>query len=213
MNKNGLYFAIFSVLCVLVGIVVGAGISRIAPFSCQEIRNKHPEFMRRTERFMWKGHGDDAGMLKYGDIDRHARHDRVGEKSDMMASGPGNMDVMKGNMSDRRMFNDKNPEEFKEKLFDMFVTELSLTDEQQVKVKDILDNTRREIDKIGENVRESIMEIKEKADNEIMSRLTSDQQSKFKELLDKMEKKRREMEKNGGFGMMDGRPGPGFGPM
>lgn len=60
---------------------------------------------------------------------------------------------------------------------------LSLSNEQKEKVKGILERTRQEIEEVGRNVRDTIAEIKNKTDNQIMAILTPEQQEKFKTML------------------------------
>ena len=53
MNKNAVYLAIFGVLCVLVGVVVGAAIVRNTSFPY--FGPERPSFAKRAEHFMWHG--------------------------------------------------------------------------------------------------------------------------------------------------------------
>lgn len=135
MNKNMIYVAVLAALCVLAGVVVGAGIAKRAnlPWRCQE----RPNFSERAERFMRRGPGERDG---------------------------------KG-------------------LLEMLVKKLGLTKDQQVKVNEVLEKTRQEIDEVGKNVRNTIIEIKEKGDREIMEVLTLEQQQKFKALIDEFKKR------------------------
>ena len=71
----------------------------------------------------------------------------------------------------------------------MLSDRLELDDGQKIKVKEILEKTRQEIDKIGESVRGAINGVKEKSDKEIAGILTPVQQEKFTALLKEMEKK------------------------
>ena len=143
MNRDVLYVAILTVLCVLLGVLVGAGITKKAnlPWPYPERLN----FAERAEHFM--------GMGPKGPCER----------------GPG----------ERRG----------EGLFKMLAGRLDLNQEQQGKVKEILDNTRQEIDKVGESVRGAINGIKEKSDKEIMDILNPQQQEKFKTLLKELDLK------------------------
>lgn len=77
-----------------------------------------------------------------------------------------------------------------EHLLDMLITKLDLNKDQQVKVKAILEKARQEIDQVGKNVRRAITEIKEKGDKDIMDILTSEQQEKFKALLEEFKAKK-----------------------
>ncbi|MDD5173608.1 MAG: hypothetical protein PHV48_02135 [Candidatus Omnitrophica bacterium] len=76
MNKNMIYVAALSVLCVLAGVVVGAGIAKRAslPWPCPE----RPNFSERAESFMRQGPGEpgDRHFMKHGPK-RH--RDRGGE--------------------------------------------------------------------------------------------------------------------------------------
>jgi len=65
---------------------------------------------------------------------------------------------------------------------EMFTARLGLNQEQKIKVADILEKTRQEIDQVGENIRGAIDQVREKSDKEIMSILTPEQQKKFKTL-------------------------------
>jgi len=71
----------------------------------------------------------------------------------------------------------------------MLARRLELNKEQEIKIKEILENTRREIDKVGMGVRETIAGIKEKTDKQIMGILNPEQQEKFRELIAEMSKK------------------------
>ncbi|MFA5144321.1 MAG: hypothetical protein WC522_09225 [Candidatus Omnitrophota bacterium] len=53
MNRDALYVAILTVLCVLLGVLVGSGITSKAnlPWPCRE----KPCFTEKAERFMWHG--------------------------------------------------------------------------------------------------------------------------------------------------------------
>ncbi len=59
MNKNAFYLAIFGVLCVLAGVLVGAGISR-RPGLAWPGRDG-PDFRHRAEHFMGYRHKDKRG--------------------------------------------------------------------------------------------------------------------------------------------------------
>jgi len=152
MNKNMVYVALLAVLCVLAGVVVGAGITKRAalPWPCPG----KPNFSERAELFM--GHGPKGGGEKH--FMRHGQKDMGGKKD----NGP----------------------------LEMLITKLELTENQQGKVKGVLEKMRREIDEVGKNVRSSITEIKEKGDKQIMDMLTTEQQQKFKALLDEFKEKR-----------------------
>ena len=131
MNKNVVYVAVFGVLCVIAGVLVGAGIVKRAnkPLPGYE----RPSFVANTGRFV--GYGQRKSIEKRG-------------------GGP----------------------------IEMLTAELGLNAEQKVKVMEILDKTRQQIDKMGEDIRNTITEIREKSDKEIMGILTSQQQEKFKAL-------------------------------
>lgn len=102
-----------------------------------------------------------------------------------------------------------------EGLLEMLVTKLELNSDQQAKVKDILDKTRKDIDEVGKNVRTAITEIKEKGDKEIMDILNPAQQEKFKALLEDFKKMHESKRRGGECGPM-GRgghsPDQGFPP-
>ena len=136
MNRDALYVAILTVLCILVGVLIGAGIT--SKTNLPWPYPGRPSFTERAEHFM--------GMGPKGPFGR----------------GPG----VRGG----------------EGLFKMLADKLDLNREQEGKVKDILDKTRQEIDKVGESVRGAMNGIKEKSDKEIMDILTPQQQEKFKEL-------------------------------
>jgi Spy/CpxP family protein refolding chaperone len=54
MNKDRLYIAVFAVLCVLAGVVVGAGIAKKSEFPFRGTQGKH-SFSQKAERFMGQG--------------------------------------------------------------------------------------------------------------------------------------------------------------
>jgi len=137
MNKNVMYVAVFGVLCVLVGVLAGAGIVR-------------------NTRFPWPG------------PDRPDFAERAGHFMDIRLEGPGRM-------------GGAGPVE-------MLTVKLGLSAEQRIKVMEILENTRRQIDSIGKKVRNAIIEIKENGDKQIMGILTPLQQEKFKALQDRFKK-------------------------
>lgn len=56
MNKSVLYVAVFGVLCVIAGVLVGAGIVRKTMLPCPE--QGRPPFAQRAERFVMPGGGD-----------------------------------------------------------------------------------------------------------------------------------------------------------
>ena len=85
---------------------------------------------------------------------------------------------------------------------EMFTVKLGLSAEQKVKVTEILEKARQEIEEVGKNVRSAIIQIKEKGDKQIMDILTPQQQKKFKALQKEFEKK---------WGARG--PGPGRGQM
>ncbi len=64
----------------------------------------------------------------------------------------------------------------------MLVRKLELDQTQQVKVREILDNTRQKIEKVAAGVRASMVDIRENSDQQIMAVLTPQQQEKFKAL-------------------------------
>ncbi len=72
----------------------------------------------------------------------------------------------------------------------MLTVKLNLSAEQRVKVAEILENTRKEIDGVGKNIRNVIIEIKEKADKQIMGILTPQQQEEFRALQNEFEETR-----------------------
>jgi Spy/CpxP family protein refolding chaperone len=74
-------------------------------------------------------------------------------------------------------------------IFKMLSDKLSLNNDQQAKVREVLEKTRQEIDKVGKDVRDAMAEIKEKSDKQIMEVLNVEQQKKFKILIDEFKKK------------------------
>ena len=102
-----------------------------------------------------------------------------------------------------------------EHLFETLKSKLQLDEQQQAKVKEILEKSRLEIDAIGRNVRQSLMQIKERNDKQIMQLLNSNQQEEFKDLLNDFEKrfgaKKMEREHMGKLGFMP-RPDEEFPP-
>ncbi|MFA5144467.1 MAG: hypothetical protein WC723_00445 [Candidatus Omnitrophota bacterium] len=62
MNKNTVYLAVFGVLCVLAGVLVGAGVANKRGLPCLGLGR--PRFAEKAERFMGYGprqHGERAG--------------------------------------------------------------------------------------------------------------------------------------------------------
>ncbi|MFB3920019.1 expressed secreted protein of unknown function [Candidatus Velamenicoccus archaeovorus] len=60
MNRNAVYLAVFAVLCVLAGVLAGAGIVRKAV--CPEFGPPgRPDFAARAEHFMRRGPGGGVG--------------------------------------------------------------------------------------------------------------------------------------------------------
>jgi len=99
------------------------------------------------------------------------------------------------------------PKEFGESrgpngLVEMLAVRLGLSTEQKVKVTEILEKKRQEIEEIGKNLRNAITAIKEGGDRQIMRVLTISQQEKFKALQKEFER---------GCGMKG--QGEGRGPM
>lgn len=131
MDKNALSLAVFAVLCVLAGVLMGNIITKRPDFYCHG--PKMHDFTRRAEHFMGYGPGE------------------CGWKRDR---GP----------------------------LEMLTATLELNADQKIKVTEILEKTRQEIDSIGKEVRESIASIKEKSDTQIMAVLNPGQQEKFKAL-------------------------------
>jgi hypothetical protein len=137
MDKNLVYVSVFGVLCVLAGVLVGAGITKSvnSPWHGPERQN----FAERAERFM------NYGLRE------------PGEKRG--GAGP----------------------------IEMLTAKLGLNAEQKVKVAEILENTRKEIDKVGKGIRSAIIDVKEKGDKQIMGILTPQQQEEFKTLQNEFE--------------------------
>jgi len=138
MNKNGVYLAVFAVLCVLAGVLVGAGITKNAVLSWGHEKMR---FTERAERFMGQG-----------PIEAHGKK------------------IVEGH-------------------FDMLTTRLHLDAVQQAKVKEILDRSRQEIDAIGKNVRQTLTQIKERNDKQIMELLNPQQREEFTVLLKDFDKR------------------------
>ena len=139
-------------LCVLAGVVVGAGIAK--KVSLPYFSPERPSFSERAERFMWHRQKDLRGKLERG----------------------------------------------KGRLFTMLTTKLELDQDQQVKVKEIIEQKRQEIGKVGEDVRNAIDSIKKKGDQQIMDVLNPQQQEKFRELLEKFEERRKQRKLGGDHG-------------
>ncbi len=76
-------------------------------------------------------------------------------------------------------------------LIEMLTIRLDLNAEQKIKVMEIMEKTRQEIEETGKNIRSAINEIREKSDKQIMDILTPQQQEKFKAM-------QKELERNGG---------------
>ncbi|MDD5019769.1 MAG: hypothetical protein PHH75_04090 [Candidatus Omnitrophica bacterium] len=149
MNRNAVYVAVFAVLCVLAGVLVGAGIVKKA--ACPEFGPPGgPNFAMRAEHFMGRGPGG-----------------RFGGASPV----------------------------------EMLADRLDLDKEQEAEVEKILERSRQEIDRLGEDVRYTIDKIKSEGDERIMNILDPAQQEKFIALLDEM---RSAGCPQGGRGPMDG---------
>jgi Spy/CpxP family protein refolding chaperone len=134
MNRNAVYVAVFAVLCVLAGVLVGAGI--VKKVACPGFGPPGgPNFAMRAERFMGRGPGGRFG-----------------------GASPVKM------LADR----------------------LDLDKEQETEVGKILEGSRQEIDKLGEDVRYTIDKIKSEGDERIMKILDPAQQEKFMALLEEM---------------------------
>lgn len=134
MNRNAVYVAVFAVLCVLAGVLVGAGI--VKKVACPGFGPPGgPNFAMRAERFMGRGPGGRFG-----------------------GASPVKM------LADR----------------------LDLDKEQEAEVEKILEGSRQEIDRLGEDVRYTIDKIKSEGDEGIMKILDPAQQEKFMALLEEM---------------------------
>ena len=156
MNKNAVYLAVFGVLCVLAGVVVGAGI--VKKVNLPFFNPERPNFTKRAERVMW-----------------HRSKDLRAKK-----------------------------ERGKDRLFTMLNIKLELDQDQQVKVKEIIEQNRQEISQVGEDVRNAINNIKKKGDQQIMDVLNPQQQEKFRALLEKFEDKGKRRHSKGNYGSMMG---------
>ena len=85
------------------------------------------------------------------------------------------------------------PQKGREGMLGMLSTRLELNEEQQAKVKEILENTRKKIEETGRDLRDTILTIKKEGDEQIMALLTPAQQEKYKELLEGFEKMRKDI--------------------
>jgi len=85
-----------------------------------------------------------------------------------------------------------------EGLVEMLNVKLGLSAEQKVKVTLILEDARQKIDAAGRDVRNTLENIKQDADKQIMGVLNSQQQKKFNN-LQRMFKKDREGSRHGPF--------------
>lgn len=164
MNKNAVYLAVFGVLCALAGVIVGAGI--VKSTSSPGFRPDRINFARKAEKFMFPSSREMRDKAAPGERLKHR---------------PG--------MGERRTGVRERPEQRGNGLFKMLVSRLELDNAQQSKVKEVLERTRQEIGRVGENVRETITTIKDKSDQQIMSVLTIQQKEKFKALLEEFKKK------------------------
>ena len=154
MNKNAVYLAVFGVLCVLAGVVAGAGIAK--KVSLPWFNPERPNFTEKAERVMW-----------------HRSKDFKAKK-----------------------------ERGKDRLFTMLNTKLELDQNQQGKVKEIIEQRRQEIGRVGKDVRNTMDGIKKKGDRQIMDVLNSRQQEKFRALLEKFEKRHKRRHRKGAYGPM-----------
>lgn len=66
MNKNSVYLAIFAVLCVLTGVLVGASITQRPHRSGYDL--KRPDFRQSAERFMGYGLNEKPGKKGFDPI-------------------------------------------------------------------------------------------------------------------------------------------------
>lgn len=76
------------------------------------------------------------------------------------------------------------------RIFKKLTKELGLTKEQQAQAREILNQMRQEIDRIGTDVRGSIVEIREEGSKKILAILTPAQQEKFQAMLGKLRERR-----------------------
>ena len=132
MKKEVVYVAVFGVLCVLAGVLVGAGIVKRGVYPRN--RTGGPNFAERSERFGGKG--------------------------------PAALKEKKGG-----------------ELFEKISAKLDLNEKQKTQAREILENARQEINKVGENMHSAINEIRHRTDKQIIDILTPQQQEKFKALL------------------------------
>jgi Spy/CpxP family protein refolding chaperone len=132
------YVSVFGILCVLVGVLVGATIIR--SINLRWFGPERFDFAQRAEHFMG------PGLREPG------------------RKGGGG-------------------------LIEMLAVKLDLSTEQKTKVAEILENTRKEIDSVGKNIRNAIIEIKENGDKQIMGILTPQQQEEFKALQNEFEER------------------------
>lgn len=101
------------------------------------------------------------------------------------------------------------PEEFSRRMVDHLTRELSLTAEQQEKIKPIVETHMKTLDKYREEARPKIRQELEDMNNEIMALLDTNQQQMWKDSIERMQQRFRESRERRGPGPGPGGDGPG----
>jgi len=87
---------------------------------------------------------------------------------------------MREKMQDRR---EKRPEKVEGELLNRLTRQLDLTQDQQVKVKMILDDARKGVESFKEGAYKKMGDIREETNTKIQGLLTADQKEKFTKII------------------------------
>ncbi len=118
---------------------------------------------------------------------------------------------MRDRIKDRR---EKRPEKVEAVLFNRLTRQLSLTQDQQVKVKAILDDARKSVESFREGAYKKMADIREETNVKIQGLLTADQKDKFTKIISDLKERqgKGKCPRPGGRDFEDPRPpeGPGM---
>jgi hypothetical protein len=94
---------------------------------------------------------------------------------------------MREKMQDRR---EKRPEKVEAVLLNRLTEKLSLTQDQQVKVKAILDDARKNVEAFREGAYKKMADIREETNVKIQGLLTADQKEKFAKIISDLKERK-----------------------
>ena len=114
------------------------------------------------------------------------------------------MEGMREKMQDRR---EKRPEKVEGVLLNRLTQQLSLTQDQQVKVKMILDDARKGVESFKEGAYKKMGDIREETNTKIQGLLTADQKEKFTKIISDLKERQSKGKRSG-----PGCPRPPEGP-